>query len=349
MIDIIQAGEIRLSGEKARVLSQMIRDYDTWRSVRLRTGHGHLQWKAPRGTKQYLYRLDGHGKGRSLGPRDEVTEKIFVDWQAARLEMQQVEPRLDANAGAYRALGLPQAQGPGMYLLRMLDIAGWGDTVLVAGTLAMTAYAAAIGGDEEIDPILLRTRNLNLIWRNEPPLREVESEITHLLRHNLHAITADRRHARMRSPTGEEVRVMIGAAPAMYWPKDAQQRPIVLPTVAWLNHGTSIASVVASNTAYPVRIVAPDPRSYVAHKVWLSEKTERTGPRRDRDLAQAKFVARVVLPYLGKTYAPLDPEYLESMPEDMRHFYESQVMRRHVLDEYARSTAVPAPMAVYAP
>ena len=64
---------------------------------------------------------------------------------------------------------------------------------------------------------------------------------------------------------------------------------------------------------FPLRIVAPDPRAFAVHKLWLSRRLDRDPLKKTRDAAQAKAVAALVartLPHL-----PFRPGDLRSFPK----------------------------------
>jgi hypothetical protein len=64
-----------------------------------------------------------------------------------------------------------------------------------------------------------------------------------------------------------------------------------------------------------VRIVAPDPRVWAAHKLWLSRRSDREPLKRQRDAAQAKAVDALVANYL--THLPFDAEELRMLPKEV--------------------------------
>ena len=66
---------------------------------------------------------------------------------------------------------------------------------------------------------------------------------------------------------------------------------------------------------FPLRILAPDPRAFAVHKLWLSRRLDRDPVTKTRDAAQAKAVATLVarsLPHL-----PFRPEDLRSFPKEL--------------------------------
>ena len=60
----------------------------------------------------------------------------------------------------------------------------------------------------------------------------------------------------------------------------------------------------------------PDPRAFVWHKIWLSDRTDPEAEKRRRDAMMAEAVARLVAEHLPQY--PLAAEDVESFPEAIR-------------------------------
>lgn len=63
---------------------------------------------------------------------------------------------------------------------------------------------------------------------------------------------------------------------------------------------------------FPVPMVAPDPRLFALHKLWLAEQPDREPVKKGRDGAQAKAVLQLLLERLPQY--PLDPRVLKGLP-----------------------------------
>jgi hypothetical protein len=61
--------------------------------------------------------------------------------------------------------------------------------------------------------------------------------------------------------------------------------------------------------------VAPDPRVWAVHKLWLSRRPDRQPIKRQRDATQAEAVGALVATYL--THLPFEAEHLRMLPKDL--------------------------------
>src|SRR3546814_7382256 len=65
-----------------------------------------------------------------------------------------------------------------------------------------------------------------------------------------------------------------------------QPKPIPLPEQEWLLLGRQVDHVVIARDNAPARIVAPDPRYFALHKLWMAEKAGRNPLKRPKDEKQ---------------------------------------------------------------
>ncbi len=72
-------------------------------------------------------------------------------------------------------------------------------------------------------------------------------------------------------------------------------------------------AVAVDQRGFPLRIVAPDPRAFAVHKLWLSRRLDRDPVKSRRDAAQAKAVASLVARFLP--HLPFRAEELRSFPK----------------------------------
>jgi hypothetical protein len=84
--------------------------------------------------------------------------------------------------------------------------------------------------------------------------------------------------------------------------KDDRLNPIALKGLDWLLEG-AMDVVVIDYEGLPMTLRVPDPRVFAAHKLWLSERTDRKPGKRDRDATQAKSIAELI-----KTREPVLPD-----------------------------------------
>jgi len=82
--------------------------------------------------------------------------------------------------------------------------------------------------------------------------------------------------------------------------------------LAWHENAPQFEAMAIDARWFPVRIIAPDPRAFVLHRHWLSERPDRRRLKPGRDAAQARWVAAPVAIYLPNL--PFDPEMLKNLP-----------------------------------
>jgi hypothetical protein len=64
-----------------------------------------------------------------------------------------------------------------------------------------------------------------------------------------------------------------------------------------MRHG--FEQIIVAADGVPLRIVAPEPRTFALHKLWLSRRESRQPLKKPRDEAQARLTAHLVSKYLG--------------------------------------------------
>jgi hypothetical protein len=80
----------------------------------------------------------------------------------------------------------------------------------------------------------------------------------------------------------------------------------------WLQNSPPFDAVAIDEKGEPVRIVAPDPRVWAVHKLWLSRRADRQPIKRHRDAAQAEAV---VASYL--THLPFEADQRRMLPKEL--------------------------------
>ena len=83
--------------------------------------------------------------------------------------------------------------------------------------------------------------------------------------------------------------------------------------LVWNENAPAFRAVTIDQSGYPLRIIAPDPRAFAVHKLWLSRRLDRDPLKKTRDAAQAKAVAILVARFLP--HLPFRPEELRSFPK----------------------------------
>jgi hypothetical protein len=287
------------SDEQARLLVNLAMRYETWRDaerelaampydLRRKTVSGHV----------YLYQInDRGGNGTSLGRMDENNQTKFDNYHAHKSALKdriaQLRPALAESAALYRALRLPLLSSDAGPILRECDRrALLGETLLVVGTNAMAAYMVEANGFIDLPD---ETEDFDLAW-----VRETEGDASDAVWAMLKAVDPTftintERDFQARNAKAYEVELLVAPSRAGTLPHTDKPKPVPLPEQEWLLHGRPVDQVVGCRDGSPARIVAPDPRWFALHKLWMSEQSKRDPLKRPKDRAQGLALINAVV------------------------------------------------------
>lgn len=85
--------------------------------------------------------------------------------------------------------------------------------------------------------------------------------------------------------------------------------------LAWHESAPPFEATAVDERGEPLRIVTSDPRVFVAHKFWISNRADREPIKRRRDLEQAKTVAALVAAYMP--HLPFESDDLRMLPREL--------------------------------
>lgn len=313
--NIQQIGESEL-----RLLANLEQHYLGWLQAERIIAPGRLTWKTVAG-KEYLYRIvDGAGNGRSLGPRDDASEAQFTQWQTAKEQVGTLSNRMLMDGAQYRAMRLPILPAFAGQALRQLDIAGQlGDHgVLVVGTNALVAYA--IEAQMRLGTDVTATDDFDLTWASADlprgrPVFDVLKEADRTWTVN------QERPFQALNARGDELELLLPKQLAKVFPRGSGGLlPIPLPEQDWLLPGRRVEHVVACSDRKPARVMAPDPRWFALHKLWLADKPERNPLKKPKDRAQGEQLLDLVAERMP--HYPLDEEFAQALPAELIGYFE---------------------------
>lgn len=308
------------SDEQARALVNLAQYYRSWMDAEraLATLPYDLRKKSIAG-REYLYQIhDRGGNGTSLGPMDELLQTRFAQY---RLEKADLKSRrdlaldaLDESCRLYRALRLPLLAAGAGEVLREADLrAMLGTDLMVIGTNAMPAYSIEAAGFIRDAPD--ETQDFDLAWTNPTPshgerplwamLKAVDSTYT----------LNSEREFQARNARAYEVEILVAPSNASGLARTDQPRPVALPEQEWLLNGTPVDHVVVCRDSSPARLLAPDPRWFALHKLWLSRKAGRNPLKRPKDERQG--IALLDAVYLAMPQFPVGEEFESELPEEL--------------------------------
>lgn len=312
------------SDEQARNLINIHQQYEVWRDAEraLAEMPYNLRIKEVSGFA-YLYELtDREGNMKSLGRLDEKKQAQF---DAYKNNKENLKARIDTCRKAlaertriYRSLHLPMLDPEAGKILREADRRQLlGSHLMVVGTNAMPAYHIEAGGT--IRAVPEETLDFDLAWTAEPPADEISS-IWMMLKAVDRTYTVNtERPFQARNAKAYEVEIL--AAPSMIdgmFRKD-QPKPIPLPEQEWLLLGRQVDHVVVARDNAPARIVAPDPRYFALHKLWMAEKPGRNPLKQPKDEKQGMLLLDAVAEAMP--HYPMDDAFVSNLPSELhRHF-----------------------------
>lgn len=292
-----------------------------------RSYRGGMHWKTTKG-RQYLFRsMDRQGYGKSLGVRSPETEAIFRDFHENKKRIKEsiheLQNRLRDQARfckAARIARVPRVVGSILRLFEAKKLLGSGFQVI--GTNALYAYEASAGIFFESG--LMATRDVDILWDTRSKLQlhsRVKAEPGGLL-----AILQEadpsfelvrKRSFRAMNKKGYMVDLL---KPEPRPPHLLEKRQMgasgdltaaEIQNLQWLVSSPKLTQCVIGDDGYPALMVAPDPRAFALHKLWLSRQDDREPIKRRRDKEQALAVCRLVLHYLP---------HLQFSPAELRMF-----------------------------
>jgi hypothetical protein len=296
-----------------------------------RTYRGGMHWKKAKG-REYLFRsLDRHGYGKSLGPRSYDTEAVYSEFhknkKQALARLTELKDRLKEQARFCKAARIARVPRIVTSILRVLEQHQLlGDNLLIIGTNALYAYEAGAG--IFLDREILATQDIDLLWDIRPKLRmfstaEIDSKgLIFILRKADRSFDlTDKQRFRAVNRSGYMVD-LVKPEPNHRLKKEKRQMgdrddlmAAEIKNLHWLVSAPKFSRVVIGDDGFPATMVAPDPRAFAVHKLWLSQQLDRDPLKKKRDYAQALAVSRITLQYLPDLQ--FKPEQLRMFPKKL--------------------------------
>lgn len=307
------------SDEQSRLIVNLRLRYETWMDAeRERAAMPYdLRRKRVNG-RDYLYRIfDRGGNGTSLGPMNGENIEAFEHYHATKDALQgrvrTLRPLLAEAAALYRALRLPLLSSDAGPILRECDRRSLlGSHLLVIGTNAMAAYSIEANGRIAVPD---ETEDFDLAWVAQSP-EDQERLIWDMLKavDPTFAINSER-DFQARNAKAYDVELLVAPSRAgTLAPKD-RPRPLPLPEQEWLLLGRPVDQVVGCRDSSPARIIAPDPRWFALHKLWLAEQPKRNPHKRPKDRAQGIALLNAVAEAMP--HYPVDREFEAALPLEL--------------------------------
>ncbi|APE27671.1 GSU2403 family nucleotidyltransferase fold protein [Aurantiacibacter gangjinensis] len=307
------------SDEQARALINLRARYEAL--IEAERGLAALPYNLVRkkvGQREYLYEvIDRKNNGKSLGPLTPEREQQFGEYRSEKHKWQdrrsKAKALVEETYRIARPLRLPLlAEAPGP-ILREIDKRRLFDgTVLIVGTNCLPAYMLEAGGT--IRNVPDETADIDLAWSASE--RQEDERLWQALKAVDPTFTLNtEREFQARNRDAYEVELLVAPSrAATLGPRD-KPRPIPLPEQEWLLLGTPVDQVVPCRDGSAARLVAPDPRWFALHKLWLGRQAKRNPLKRRKDLAQGDAVLDAVAEAMPQY--PLDDAFVGSLPPEL--------------------------------
>ena len=286
-----------------------------------------MKWVSSK-ARQYLVRLhDARGNGKSLGPRNEETEAIFLAFSQgrdrAKARFQSLSEQMTRQARLNKATRLGRLPSIIGSVLMELDLAGCEKDFCVVGTHAIFAYESMAGvhcvaellASGDVDLLYDPRKQLSLVSEklNEAGLlgllRRVDKSFEIISETRFRAANKNGFMVDLLIPTRD-----IRVADAVTFSED-DLCAVEVPNLHWLSNAPKCDTVVIAHNGQPVRMRCPDPRAFSLHKAWLSVQSDREPIKKQRDHDQAVMVAELILKHLPAY--PFERTALKFLSEDM--------------------------------
>lgn len=295
---------------------------------------GSLVWAETKGRDYLLrsyYARAGLRKQTSLGVRSPDTEKLKEDFEHRRREvdsrLKEIRAVMSRQAAINRAIGLGRVPLIGARIIRAIDTAGMlGAGIRVLGTNAIYAYEAAAGvhldsglaATEDIDLLLDARGGLTFVASDdvsEFSLLKIIQKVDHSFQRSKQIFRAANRNGYlvdlvkpMRTHPSRDESETVGSDPE-------DLMAVQIEGLAWLESAPAFEAIAVDERGEPLRIVAPDPRVWAAHKLWLSKRDDREPISRRRDEAQAHAIGALSSEHLP--HLAFEQDQLRMLPKKL--------------------------------
>lgn len=318
------------SPEQERALINLRQRYDAW--IDAERDLFALPYDLRRkkvGEYEYLYEIyDRSGNGTSLGAWDEEKQRLFDEYrerkQSAKQRREGASAALSESSRLARALRLPLLSADAGPILREADRRSLlGSHLLVVGTNAMAAYSIEAAGSFIDVPD--ETEDFDLAWAAEEEAGE--ALVWDMLKavDPTFAINSER-DFQARNAKAYEVEILVAPSRAETLGTKDRPKPVPLPEQEWLLLGRRIDQVVPCRDGTPARIVAPDPRWFALHKLWLGAQAKRNPLKRRKDTAQGNALLDAITEAMP--HYDVSEEFADGLPAELTPFFEEWRSRR---------------------
>lgn len=319
------------SAEQERALINMRQRYNAWIEAERELYSMPYDLRRKKvGDYEYLYEIfDRSGNGKSLGAWDDEKQTQLEDYKAAKSALRErrdgARDALGESSRIARALRLPLLSADAGPILREADRRSLlGSHLLVVGTNAMAAYALEAAGTFRDVPD--ETEDFDLAWTADEP--EDGTQLWDMLKAVDPTFTINtEREFQARNAKAYEVELLVAPSRVETLAGKDRPRPVPLPEQEWLLPGRRVDQVVPCRDGTPARIVAPDPRWFALHKLWLGAQAKRDPLKRRKDTVQGAALLDAIAEAMP--HYSLEREFVDSLPDDLTTYWEKWIRGRN--------------------
>lgn len=276
------------------------------------------------GGREYLYEaIDRANNAKSLGPMTPEREAQLTEYREAKAglldRIKASREGVEEIVRLARPLRLPTFPAPPGEILRELDRRGLLDgTLLVVGTNCIPVYSLEAAGAIADAPA--ETEDFDLAWAAEE--KAEDAALWNALKSVDPTFTVNaEREFQARNRQSYEIELLVAPSRAATMSPREKPRPIPLPEQEWLLLGRPVDQVLPCRDGKAVRVVAPDPRWFALHKLWLGNQAKRDPLKRRKDVQQGGAVLSAVAEAMP--HYPLDAAFIGGIPPELRPYWEA--------------------------
>ncbi|WP_299310135.1 GSU2403 family nucleotidyltransferase fold protein [uncultured Croceicoccus sp.] len=318
------------SSEQERALINMRQRYDAWIEAERELYSMPYDLRRKKvGEYEYLYEIfDRSGNGKSLGAWDDEKQTQLKAYKAEKSALKErrdgARDALGESSRIARALRLPLLSAEAGPILREADRRSLlGSHLLVVGTNAMAAYALEAAGTFRDVPD--ETEDFDLAWTADEP--EDGTQLWDMLKAVDPTFTINtEREFQARNSKAYEVELLVAPSRIETLAGKDRPRPVPLPEQEWLLPGRRVDQVVPCRDGSPARIVAPDPRWFALHKLWLGAQAKRDPLKRRKDSVQGAALLDAIAEAMP--HYPLDGAFVDGLPSELIAFWDEWLRHR---------------------
>ncbi|GEO99123.1 GSU2403 family nucleotidyltransferase fold protein [Methylobacterium haplocladii] len=247
---------------------------------------------------------------RSIAADPSIEPAVLNDVDARLAESR---PRVLQASRLYRDLKLPRFPYEVTAVLREADRRDLlGSRLVIVGPEAMAAYALEAGGRIVGDPT--DRGDVRMAWTARDAPVDAVWDICTMMDPGCRVEGA--RPSRVRFSQGGATEIVAAPSRSEGFRPTDRIRPTILPDQEWLLSGRHVDHVVSDEAGQPVRIVAPDPRRFALHRMWLGSRNQIHLASDDGNLDLGSALLSAVAEAMPRY--PFDDAFEGTLPDELR-------------------------------